>query len=352
MRIGDRMIGQGYEPYVIAEIGVNHDGDAQRALALTRLAAEAGADAVKFQLFEADRLMSRAAKLAAYQARAGETDPVEMLRRLELPAPALEACAREATRLRIHAILSVFSVELVPGPGAPWHAYKTASPDIVNRPLLAALAATGRPLIVSTGASTPEEVTRAIGWLSDARDRLAILQCVSSYPTPPERASIGGVEALLRLFQGPVGYSDHTREEDTGVVALAAGACVLEKHFTYSRAAQGPDHAASLEPAQFARYVARTRDAHDRQALVGMGDPRVGPREKRVLDIEQDVRLVSRQSLVAVRDLPAGHVLSRGDLTIKRPGTGIPPHEMEAVVGRRLVAPVAADMPLPAGCVG
>lgn len=352
MRIGDRMIGQGYEPYVIAEIGVNHDGDAQRALTLTRLAAEAGADAVKFQLFEADRLMSRAAKLAAYQARAGETDPVEMLRRLELPAPALEACAREAGRLGIHAILSVFSVELVPGPGAPWHAYKTASPDIVNRPLLTALASTGRPLIVSTGASTPEEVTRAIGWLADARDRLAILQCVSSYPTPPDRASIGGVEALLRLFGGPVGYSDHTREEDTGVVALAAGACVLEKHFTYSREAQGPDHAASLESAQFARYVALTRDACDRQTLVGMGDPRVGPREKRVLDIEQDVRLVSRQSLVAAKDLPAGHVLRREDLTIKRPGTGIPPHELEAVVGRRLVAPVAADMPLPTGCVG
>lgn len=365
MRIGSREIGEGHPPYIIAEIGVNHDGSAARALELTRLAAEAGADAVKFQLFEADRLMSRAAKLAVYQKAAGESDPIEMLRRLELSIDELAPCVAEAHRLGIHAIVSVFSVELVEvAERLPWDAYKTASPDIINRPLLDALASTGRPLIVSTGASTMEEIRRAVGWLDASRARLAVLQCVSSYPTPFEHAELGGITALHEALPGlPIGYSDHTPDDATGLEAVRLGACMLEKHFTDDTRAKGPDHGASLDPRGMWVYVQNSRAGEwlprlDTGGLtsaladavrVALTSPPGVVKVKRVLPIEQDVRTVSRQSLTTTRALAAGHVLTREDLTIKRPGTGLAPYTMSTVIGRRMRREVEGDMPLSPG---
>lgn len=379
MRIGEREIGSEQPPYIIAELGVNHDGSAQRALELVRLAAEAGADAVKFQYFEADRLMSRAAKLAAYQKAAGESDPVEMLRRLELPLEAMQPCVTLAHDLGIHAIVTVFSVELVPlAERLAWDAYKSASPDLINRPLLEAMAATGKPLIVSTGASTLEECLRAARWLETAEDRLALLHCVSCYPTPPEQANPFGVQVLREVFPGPVGYSDHTTRIEFGRFMTGCGAVILEKHFTDDTARAGPDHAASLAPGDFARYAALARKAwkahFEARVMIremsgemkarfeqeipggldliargafGLDASTLGIKpEKAVLGIEEDVRTVSRQSLTTTRDVPRGHVLARGDLTIKRPGTGIPPHQLGSVVGRTTSRPLRADMPI------
>lgn len=343
MRIAGREIGDAAPVYVIAEIGVNHDGDVERALDLVRLAAGAGADAVKFQYFEADRLMSRAAKLAAYQKAAGESDPVAMLRRLELSLDDLAACAAEARRLGVHAIVSVFSVEHVGAvTGVAWDALKTASPDIVNRPLLEACAGTGLPLLVSTGASTLDEVREGLGWVRSAWGRLGVLQCVSSYPTAFEAGEFGGVGALRGVFDGAVGYSDHTAEDGPSArEAVMHGACVLEKHLTYDRGATGPDHRASLSPVEFAAYCRAAREAPRRG----------GTREvvKRVLACEEDVRRVSRQSVTTARALAAGQVLSRADLTVKRPGTGVPAKMLGEVVGRRLARGVEADTPLMPG---
>ncbi len=337
MRIADRAIGPGHPPYVIAEIGVNHDGDPARAVALTERAAEAGADAVKLQFFETDRLMSRSARLAGYQESAGETDPFAMLRRLELSIEQMAPVVERAHAQGLHAIVTVFSVELVEAAHRlAWDAFKVASPDIINKPLLEAKARTGRPLIVSTGASTIDEVTRAADWLEGIRDRLALLQCVCSYPAPD--AALGGVRAVAQATGLPVGYSDHTDSVETGATAVAAGAVILERHVTHDRSAAGPDHAASLEPDAFARYVELARRADCGAAFVAVG--------KGVLDCEWDVRRVSRQSLVATRDLEAGGVLSLGDLTIKRPGTGIEPWRMSDVVGRGLTRDVAQDTPL------
>jgi N-acetylneuraminate synthase/N,N'-diacetyllegionaminate synthase len=262
VNIGQREIGYGLPPYIIAELGVNHDGDVDRALALTRAAAEAGADAIKLQCFETDRLMSRASRLAAYQKAAGESDPFAMLRRLELPLDAMAKVVTLAHQLGMHAILTVFSVELVAQAQAlPFDAYKTASPDLIHKPLLLALAATGKPLIVSTGAASESEVSTAATWLAQAgaEPRLAFLQCVSSYPTPASAAALGGIAALSRLTSCPVGYSDHTAEKHLGRWAVRCGARILEKHFTSDRAAPGPDHAASLDPEGFRTYVRAVR---------------------------------------------------------------------------------------------
>ena len=339
MRIGQTTIAAG-KPYIIAEIGVNHDGDPARAVALTRLAAQAGADAIKLQLFEASRLMSAASRLAVYQAAAGEHDPLAMLRRLELSIDDMRPCVDAAHALGMHAIVSVFSVELVEvAERLPWDAYKTASPDVIHRPLLETLAGTGKPLIVSTGAATVDEIRRAVEWLKPWHSSLALLQCVSSYPTPIEHAELGGILALQRAFAPlPIGYSDHTPDTGTGATAAALGAVVLEKHFTDDRRAKGPDHAASLDPAGFSDYCRLARGP-------ATPSPSVEP-VKRVLEIEGDVRAVSRQSMVLRRPLGRGTLLAREDLTFKRPGTGIPPFELDRVLGRRVLRDVAADVPL------
>lgn len=352
MKIGNRIIGDDQSAYVIAEIGVNHDGSVERGLELVDAAASAGADAIKLQLFEADRLMSKAAKLAAYQKAAGESDPVEMLRRLELSVSDMAPMVELAHTRGIHAIVTVFSVELIEAAERlAWDAYKTASPDIVHRPLLERLMKTGRPLIVSTGASTMDEVLRAVEWLRPAHDRLAVLQCVSSYPTPLEQAALGGMFALREAIDVPIGYSDHTGTSATAMVAAGLGACVLEKHLTYSKGAAGPDHAASLEPVEFAQYVRWARVVHamprgERDMGVSTPGSSIGPREKVVLDIEKDVRRVSRQSIVLRRRLHRGEEIRREDVSFKRPGTGLLPYELECVVGRRAAREIDADTPI------
>jgi N-acetylneuraminate synthase/N,N'-diacetyllegionaminate synthase len=335
MIVGDRLIGPDAPPYVIAEIGVNHDGDEARAAALVDAARQAGADAVKLQYFEAARLVGASAGLAGYQRRRGATDARAMLAALELPPAAIERLALRARSIGAHAIASVFSVEHAAVAGAlPLDALKVASPDVVNRPLLEALAATGRPLLVSTGAATVDEVRAAAQWLAGVPH--VFLHCVSAYPTPEDEARLAGRAALAAHVPAAVGYSDHTTAVDTGALAVASGACVLEKHLTYDRAAAGPDHAASLDPAQLAEYV---RFAHRAWRMMG-------PARKEVVPIEEDVRRVARQSITALRDLPAGHRIARSDLTVKRPGSGIEPARMSEVVGRRLARAVAADRPL------
>lgn len=347
-------------PYIIAEIGVNHDGLATRAAELTELALDAGADAVKFQLFRADLLMSHNAELAEYQRSAGETDPAEMLRRLELPLEAMGRCIERIHGRGKHAIVTVFSLPLVArAQELPWDAYKTASPDIIHKPLLDALVRTGKPMIVSTGAAERDEVVRALGWLQGASERLALLQCVSSYPCDLGDANIGAMADLAIAIaqqhqhnQPVVGYSDHTAAVDTGALAVRCGASILEKHFTDDRSRPGPDHSASLDLAGFSEYVKLARAAWaDAQAGTGKpfaamaGDPRIGAPNKRILDCERDVRRVSRQSVVYRRDLPAGHIVAPQDICYKRPGTGLAPHEAELIIGQVLSQAVRADEP-------
>jgi sialic acid synthase SpsE len=349
MNIGARRIGSERRCYVIAEIGVNHDGDAQRALNLIDAAAVANADAVKFQYFETDLLVSSAAKLAGYQQDAGEVDAVGMLRRLELSIAELDACVHRAHARGLDAIVTVFSLESVDAASAlAWDAFKSASSDIVNRPLLDALAGDGRPLIVSTGASTLAEVGRAAGWLSRASDRLAMLQCVSSYPADDDDAALAGIGAIHQHTGFTTGYSDHTASVWTAAHAVAAGACILEKHLTLDRSAPGPDHAASLEPAAFASYV----DLARRSACIrppASADP---SKEKTVLPCERDVRRTSRQSIVALRDVALGETVTRDMLTIKRPGGGVEPWRLDEVVGAITTRGVEADKPITPADVG
>ena len=316
---------------VIAEVGVNHDGDADLAASLIEAAADAGADAVKFQLFRPDRLLSKDARLAGYQ-DGKAADARTLLDGLALSIDALKRLKGAAHARGLRFIVTPFSLADVADLRAVGvDAVKIASPDAVNTPLLDAAARLGVPMLISTGTCEIDELDAAADVVRPTGG--ALLQCVSAYPTPDADAALGGIAALAARFGVPVGYSDHTIAEDTGALAVAAGAVVLEKHLTHDRGAAGPDHAASLDPAGFGRYVAAVRRA----------EAMLGPTVKRRLDVERDVAAVSRQSVCTTWDLPAGHVLTRDDLAVKRPGTGIPAANLNVLVGRTLARPVEAD---------
>ena len=317
------------DPFVIAEIGVNHDGDLDRALELVDAAVAADADAVKIQWFEAADLLSTTANLVEYQRDTGETDVREMLRRLELSSDALASVLERVHSCGLLAIATVFTPEHVPQAAElPWDLFKTASPDLINRPLIEALIATERPLIVSTGGASMAEVSAMLDWAESAS--IAVLHCVSRYPTPVECAALSGIGVLADSFEVPVGYSDHTTALETGALAVCCGATILEKHLTWSCTAQGPDHASSIEPDAFARYVSLARTARSM-----LGEPAKEP-----LDLEIEIISASRQSIAARHDLHAGMLLEKSDLTTMRPGTGMPPTQIAELLGRRLVRDV------------
>ncbi|MEE9405420.1 MAG: N-acetylneuraminate synthase family protein [Algisphaera sp.] len=323
--------------WVIAEIGVNHDGSVARATELIHAAAKAGAHAVKFQLFRPDRLLSAQAQLAQYQKSQTSPTPPQnprsLLAKLTLTPDDLQPL-RDATQAAGMAfVVTPFSLEDVADlKSLDIDAVKIASPDAVNLPLLEATAQLNKPLWISTGTCDLNELDAAAKLVQQTNG--ALFQCVSAYPTPDASAALGGVIALKNRFpELRIGYSDHTADQDTGALAVAAGACVLEKHLTHDPTAPGPDHAVSLDPAALGHYIAAAK-----RAAV-----RLGPLTKICQPLETDVRKVSRQSLCLTRDLPAGHRLTPADLTIKRPGTGLPAAALTATLGRTLKRAVTRD---------
>ena len=334
IRIGDRTAGPAEPTVVIAEIGVNHDGSADRAIELVNTAADCGADAVKLQVFRATRLMHPSAAFAHYQQEhCDDPHPTAMLRRYELSDEDLRRITAAARRRNLLTIATPFSPpDLATLETLAIDAIKIASPDIVNRPLLNRAARLNRPMLLSTGAATMAEIESTAAWLRGRGSSFALLHCVSSYPTTDANAHLCWIHDLSARFPNPIGYSDHTTSDLAGALAVSAGACIIERHLTYDRNAAGPDHSASSDPAQFSRYVQLIRQA---DALRGRGP-------KRVLPCEQDVRTVSRQSLVAARDLRRGQLIRDEDLTVQRPGTGIPAAMLDFALSRRARTPIPA----------
>lgn len=336
MEIAGRGLGAGEPCFIIAEAGVNHNGDAELAHRLVEVAAEAGADAVKFQTFDPDVLVSRDAPKAEYQvANTGEEESqLEMLRRLVLPAETFESLARYAAERGILFLSTPFdagSADLLERLGV--QAFKVPSGEVTNHPLIAHLARKGKPLLLSTGMSTLAEVGEAVEVVrAHGSPPLALLHCVSEYPAPAAECNLRAMEAMRKAFGVPTGWSDHTEGLPVSIAAAAMGASVLEKHFTLDRTLPGPDHAASLEPGELVELVASVRAV---EAARGDGVKRPMPSEA------ANARLV-RRSLHAARELPSGHTLSSEDVVALRPGTGISPDALESVVGRRLRMPVGS----------
>ncbi len=313
--------------FIIAEAGVNHDGSVERALKLIETAAAAGADAVKFQTFHADSLASAHAPRAEYQARnLGDGDQLSMLRALELPEDAYPALYRRCGELGVEFMSTPFdaaSAAMLVRLGM--RRIKVASGEITNLPLLRDLAAQGRPLILSTGMSTLEEVGEAIRAVRLPPGMLTLLHCTSNYPADPGEVNLRAMATMRDAFALPVGYSDHTLGTAVAVAAVALGAAVIEKHFTLDRSAPGPDHKASLEPGDLARMVREIR-AIERS----LGDGVKAPAPSEIA-----VREVARRSVTLLRAVRAGETLAAADLALRRPATGIAPRDLERVVGRR-----------------
>lgn len=332
--IEGRQIGPGHAPWIIAELGVNHDGSVQKALDLVQVAAACGADAVKLQIFRVNTLLHPSAQLAGYQTDRVKVDsPADLLRKYEMSLEDTRRVVQRIRELKMVPLATPFSpsdLEAVESLRLP--AIKIASPDLVNLPLLEIAAATRKPLLISTGAATMDEVETTVDWLRHWDSRFALLHCVSAYPTPDDQANLAWIEELATSFDCVIGYSDHTTNVMCGALAVAAGASIVEKHLTYDRDAKGPDHAASANPRQFARYVKLLRDAQIFRGAPG----------KTVLPIEEDVRIVSRQSLVLRRSVQPGQRLRADDLTVQRPGTGMPAAQIVQAIGRRIVKPAKA----------
>ena len=344
--IGERQIGPGAPVFIVAEAGVNHNGDPGLARRLVDAAAECGADAVKFQTFSVDALLTRGAPKAGYQVEttgAGESQR-EMLARLELSLEVLAELKHRAAKHGLIFFSAPFDEESADVLDALDVAlFKVPSGEITNLPLLRHLAAKGRPIILSTGMASLDEVEQAVAAISGAGDPpLAVLHCLSAYPAPAAEINLRAMDTLAVRLGCPVGFSDHTLGIEIAVAAVARGAQIIEKHLTLDTSLTGPDHRASLDPPAFAAMVRAIRNV---ESALGDGI-------KRPMPSEADTRRVARKSLVAARALKAGERLGAEDVLIKRPGTGIPPAELPRVLDRRLTRDVAADEVIPWEALG
>ena len=326
--------------FVIAEAGVNHNGDPTLARALVDVAVAAGADAVKFQTFTVNRLLTRRAAKAEYQQRAtgGEQSRYEMLARLELSPSDHEMLFAHCADVGIEFMSTPFdpeSARYLKRLGV--RRLKISSGDVTNLPMLEVVGALGLPVVLSTGMADMAEVEAAVTTLRGAgATDLAILQCVSNYPADPALTNLRVMDAFARAFGAPVGLSDHSTGLAMSIAAVARGAAYIEKHFTLDRSLPGPDHQASLLPDELQALVAAIRDV---EAALGDGVKRPAPSEL-------PVREVARKSLVAARDLPGGAILTREDLDVLRPGTGLSPATLPAVLGRRTARAISHHTPI------
>ncbi len=346
------------QTFIIAEAGVNHDGSPDDALRLVDAAADAGADAVKFQTFRAEAVISRGAAKAAYQARTtgGGESQLDMVRKLELSRAAHVQVAAHCQARGIEFMSTPFDMDsarfLVRE--LSMARLKIPSGEITNLPFLVDLAQLGPSLILSSGASTLEDIRTALGALSvglagvDPRGitnfaaqldpallhgRVSLLHCTSEYPSPPQDANLAAMDTIRAAFNLPVGLSDHSVGITIPIAAVARGATIVEKHFTLDRTRPGPDHAASLEPHELAAMVSAIRDV---ERAVGDGIKRPTPSEAQN-------QSVIRRSLVAAHAIAAGEVFSEGNLAAKRPAGGLPPAALWRVSGRTASRAYVAD---------
>ena len=337
IKISGREIGEEHSCFIIAEAGVNHNGNVDLAKQLVDAAVEAGADAVKFQTFKAAELISVAAPKADYQrATTGNAEQqLEMVRRLEMTEDMTRSLADYAAMRKIIFLSTGFdegSVDLLDAIGVP--AFKVGSGDITALPLLEFIGRKRKPVVLSTGMSYLEEVRRAVETLvASGCPEVALLHCVSGYPVDPNAANLRVIQTLKDTFKVPVGFSDHSLGTELSIVAVALGANIIEKHITLDTSLPGPDHRASLTPEAFKSMVRSIR----------LVEPSLGDGVKRPTLSEQNVRDVARRSIVAACTIPRDTVITREMLAFKRPGTGISPAEWMKIVGRRTRREIPVD---------
>jgi N-acetylneuraminate synthase/N,N'-diacetyllegionaminate synthase len=322
--------------YVIAEAGLNHGGNKERALALVRAAKWAGADAVKFQTFRADRLAST--KPAALSHTKDQPNLQELFKKLELSFDGFRALHKEAKRIGIEFLSTPFdeeSADFLDELGVS--AFKIASGDITHRPLIEHVGRKGKPILLSTGMSTAEEIEHAIDWMhTQSNDQVVLLHCVSSYPAKHEELNLKSVQYLRDRFGVPVGFSDHSVGSLGSIVATSLGAQVIERHFMIETRGETPDHAVSMD--------AKTLKAHIEELRTIGGV--LGERGKFASEAESRNKTASRRALYANRAIAPGETIDADMLYALRPATGISPEFVGAVVGKQALTAIEAGAPV------
>lgn len=338
MKLNNRLIGPGEPPYVIAELSANHNGSIERALQTIEAAKQSGADAIKLQTYTADT-MTIDCDSPDFIIKGGLWDSYklyDLYKWAETPYEWHQILFEHARRLGITAFSTPFdesAVDLLESLNAP--AYKIASFELVDLPLIRYVARTGKPMILSTGMANEAEIKEAVCAARDAGCHdLVLLHCISSYPTPMDQSNLRQIPALADRFGVVTGLSDHTLGTTASVAAIALGACLIEKHFTLSRSDKGPDSEFSIEPPELERLCADTKNAW--LALGRAGFDR---------GAFEEPSKVFRRSIYFMKDLPAGHVVEPDDIRRIRPGFGLAPKYFEQVIGRTLRVPVSRGTP-------
>ena len=329
LKIGARDVGPGAPCFIVAEAGINHNGDTALAAELVDAAAEAGADAIKFQTHFPEHEMLRGGATAAY---VGES-LFDLLARTALSRDGHVEMRDRAASRGITFLSTPFSREaadFLDSIGVP--AFKTGSGELTNLPLQQHIARKHKPMIISTGMSTPEEIDRTVEVVRAEGTPFALMHCTSTYPTPYEHVQLGCINWLQHVYGVPVGFSDHTLGSFMAFAAAASGANIFEKHFTTSRSLPGPDQQGSMEPKELAELVRGIRAIEQARGAT-----------KAIQPGEQDVRNMAHHSVVSVRDIAAGAVIAAGDVWAKRPGTGIPARHLGEIVGRKAARAIAKD---------
>ncbi len=316
--------------YIIAEAGVNHNGSFALACKLVDAAKEVGADCIKFQTFKSENLVSRSAKKAEYQKMTtGDSLQQDMLKKLELSFDEFIQLKDYCEKVGICFLSTPFdldSIDFLNSIDMPF--WKIPSGEVTNLPYLLALAKTGKPVVMSTGMCTLQEIRAAIDVLqANGTTEIKLLHCNTEYPTPFEDVNLKAMQTMRDEFHLEVGYSDHTKGIEVPIAAVALGATIIEKHFTLDRNMEGPDHKASLEPQELAEMVCCIRNI---EKALGSGDKTPSPSEKKNI-------AVARKSIVAKSKIKAGDTLTEDNITVKRPGIGISPMKWFEVLGTKAV---------------
>ena len=334
VKLGNEYIGDGEKTFIIAEIGVNHNGDIELAKRMIKKASQTGADAVKFQTFVAENIISVNAKKAKYQEKnSKESSQFEMVKNLELTKKDFIELSKYAESKNILFLSSPFdikSVDLLDDIGVP--GFKIGSGEINNFELIKHIENKDKPLIISTGMSTLDEIQETFDFIEN-KDKLIILHCITGYPSKIEDANLKFISTLKRQFKVPVGFSDHSPGIELAIASIALGACIIEKHFTLDKTLEGPDHQASLEPDEFKAMVTAIRNVE-----IAMGDG-----ERKLCESELEIKNVARKSVVANCDIPKGSILDNTMLTIKRPGTGIEPKYLKSLIDKKTKVDIKKD---------
>ena len=331
-KIQNKMVGDGHPVFFIAEAGVNHNGSVELGKKLIDIAVDAGADAVKFQTFTADELNTKTAPKSTYHIETTGIDSdqswFDLLKTQEISeemhVALIEYCI-EKNIIFLSTPYGVKSADLLEKFNVP--AYKIASTDTNNTPLLKHIARKGKPMILSSAMATMEEVELAVSTVrSIGLDKIVILQCTGNYPSKLSDSNLRVIKTYKEKLNCIVGYSDHTPDLINPIAATAMGAKVYEKHFTIDRSLPGPDHRMSLSPGELKKTVKAIRDTEE-----ALGNP-----DKRVLESEKENRAKLRKSIVTIKSIEKNTIITRNMLAIKRPGNGIPPSEIYNIIGKKV----------------